>query len=117
MDAYSFAFGGPDAETEDLSLRGSVLSASRLRSPAHYHHTPILDPLTCLCAGPHACYAEATWMGQFGGMSREVSPGLLMLHHYVEMMPGLRGRCGTHQGPCQVPDSVMAWAVEMLRGQ
>jgi len=116
VNAYSFAFGGPGAETEDLSQRGSVLSASRFRSFWHYHHTPILDPMTCICAGPHLCYAEVGWLSQWSGMSREVSPGLLMSHHYVEMMPQLRGRCTTHQGFCEVPDSTMAWAVEMLRG-
>lgn len=118
VNAVSFARGGPGSESElvDPRRRGSVLAGSRLRTPGPYFHMPLVDPVNCLSSGPHACYAEAGRQGA-SGVTMEVRPGLLLVHHYVEMMSHNAGRCTMFNlnMPCVVPDSSADWVVEYLR--
>lgn len=115
VNGISFARGGPGAERVVDSERGAVLASSQLRAPGPYHHMPLLDPVTCLCAGPHMCYAEVGAHSRFSGVTKEVAPGMLLVHHYVEMLPRHRGRCGTLSKPCQVPDASVSWIAQLLR--
>jgi len=118
VNGLSFARGGPGAEETSGQERGAVLATSRLRVPWYYHHMPVLDPATCICAGPHMCYAEVGDQHRYGGFSKEVPPGQLMVYHYVEMLPQHRGRCSTLNAemlPCEVADDTAAWVVPFLR--
>lgn len=116
VNAVSFGQGGPGSEQVLPSDRGSVLAASRLRTAGPYHHMPLIDPANCICAGPHSCFAEVGH-GYFGnGVTLEVRPGLLLVHHYVEMLPQNVGRCTKFHLPCQVPDTSANWMVQLLRG-
>merc|ERR1712217_641268 len=98
---------------------GSVIANSRLRAPKldGSMHTPFLDPERCTCAGPHTCIAEKGYM--HGNIS-EVPADFLATHHYVEMLSWDHGRCNRlHDGllSCNVPDSSLVWAAELLRDQ
>ncbi|CAE8687386.1 unnamed protein product [Polarella glacialis] len=103
VNGVSFARGGPGSEETAGAAagRGSVIAASKLRMPMVYHHTPLIDPENCMCAGPHMCYGEVDRDYRIG-VTREVPPMALVVHHYVEMMERNRGRCRTMGKQCSL---------------
>lgn len=115
VNAVSFGRGGPGADEADQLERGGMLVASRMRTPGPYHHMPLIDPANCICAGPHSCFKEVGNGVPESAMTLELRPGLLLVHHYVEMLPQNSGRCGTMNMPCQVPDWSADTIVHILR--
>lgn len=103
VNGVSFAKGGPDAESSAAVGRGAVLAASKLRMPMVYHHMPIVDPFVCHSAGPHMCYGEPDANLRVG-ITKEVPPLVLVVHHYVEMVERNRGRCGSMDQRCFIPE-------------
>jgi len=122
--SWPFAHGTAaqdDAEEAAAARRpwgaGEVLASSQMRAPRLdiSMHTPLLDPERCTCAGPHNCVSEK---GYRHGNVSEVGENILVTHHYLEMLPWDRGRCGRlHKGlyPCRVPDDSLLWAAKLLR--
>mmetsp|Transcript_27158 Transcript_27158/g.90275 ORF Transcript_27158/g.90275 Transcript_27158/m.90275 type:complete len:494 (-) Transcript_27158:187-1668(-) len=115
VGASSFARGGPGGadDARDLSARGGVVATSRLRGELRYLHTPVLDPTSCISAGPHTCYSEAE--SEFPGLVMEIDPEDLVVHHYVEMLARNVGRCKSQHKWCDTPDFTASHLVRWLR--
>jgi len=120
IDAASFARGGGSAQPTEgweeeaaNAAPGGIVDVSRLRSPIYYRHTPLIDPTQCSCAGAHTCYAESH--SDDRALAYPVSPSIMVVHHYVEMLSQNRGRCANQHGTCSVFDDSAAWLVPLLR--
>ena len=112
IKAVSLARGG-EGSVQGSRKPGAVVAASRLRHEGSYMHTPVLDPATCVCSGPHGCYSVL--FSDISGKMQQLPVNIAFVYHFVEMFERNRGRCAHQHKRCEHLDDSFAWVTDVLR--